>query len=88
MYKYEENNKFLFTDKGQREFMKVRDSAFRLLAKSGAFTTLAPFEGSGANLSDSWQMLACIDRMVEIGDIREVTDRSKVSAQDRVFVKA
>jgi hypothetical protein len=87
MYKYEENNKFLFTDKGQRDFVKVRDSAFRLLKISGAFTTMAPFETAGEVFLDSWEMLACIDRMVEIGDIREVTDRSKVSAQDRVFVK-
>jgi hypothetical protein len=40
-----------------------------------------------AGSGDSWTMLACMDRLVELGEIREVP-QSGVAGQDRIFVKA
>lgn len=36
---------------------------------------------------DSWEMMARVDRLVELGEIREITG-SNVAGQDRVFVEA
>ena len=35
--------------------------------------------------SDSWMMLACVDRLVELKEIREVTGNN-VAGQHRVFM--
>lgn len=35
---------------------------------------------------DSWMMLACVDLMVERGELREVTKGHDVAGQHRVFV--
>jgi hypothetical protein len=32
-------------------------------------------------------MLACVDRLVELGEIREVTQPNTVAGQDRIFTK-
>jgi hypothetical protein len=36
---------------------------------------------------DSWTMLACVDRLVELGEIREIV-QADVPGQYRVFVEA
>jgi hypothetical protein len=84
-YNYELEKQQIFTDKGQIEFIKVRDSAMRLLDQAGAFMMFFPFKNIGVN-GDSWKMMAYIDRMVEIGDIKEVTSM-EYTGQHRVFIK-
>lgn len=83
-YSYEAEKSELFTDEGQRMFLKVRDRAKALLAQAGAVTCekLMSAAGSGS----SWTMLACVDRLVELGELRRVTPRVSVSTQDEVFV--
>jgi len=73
-YEYEKENKYVFTDKGQIHFLHIRDLAHKLLKQSGAvredkLLVLAPGVGAASN----WEMLACIDRLVEIGEIKEVS---------------
>lgn len=85
MYNYETEKSKLLTDEGQQDFVKIRDSALKLLEQSGAFKMFAPFKGIETHLCDSWSMMAIIDRMVELGDIREITN-GNVAGQDRVFV--
>lgn len=82
MYEYEKEKPRLFTDEGQRALLQIRDKAFELTAKAGAVRS--------DNLllaGDTWQSLACIDRLVELGDLREITEPGKVAGQDRVFVR-
>ena len=83
-YNYIEQKKELFTDEGQRLFIKLRDHALALVQKSGAVRSQEIMSiGSG----DSWTLLACIDRMVEIGDLIEVTKSDIVRGQNRIFIR-
>lgn len=83
MYKYEEERGELFTDEGQKLFLKIRDKTKALLKESGAVRMqeiIAGFSGS------SWTMLACVDRMVEIGEIQEIPNIYNAAGQFRIFV--
>lgn len=71
MYSYEEQKPRIFTEEGQRAFLAIRDNAHKLLALAGAFRTQ---EAVGAIGGSSWVQLACIDRLVELGEIREITE--------------
>ena len=82
-YSYEDERERLFTESGQRMFLSIRDNANRLLNSAGAFTAEKAWSGE---TGDTWQMLACIDRLVELGELREVV-RSGCWAQHRVFVR-
>ena len=84
MYKYEENKSYIFTDDGQRAFLKVRDCANDLLDKAGAFMLTCAWAYLGGG--DSWHHIACVDRMVELGEIVEITQPG-VAGQNRVFVR-
>ena len=85
MYRYSDIKPKLFTEDGSVMFTKIRDRVKRLLAESGAFTMGAAIRVAGGG--DSWTMLACVDRLVELGEIREVTEPGVVAGQDRVFVE-
>lgn len=82
MYKYEDLKPSLFTDDGQRTFLQVRDRVNNLLKQAGAVRLEEAIKGVGG---DSWILLACIDRLVELKELYEVTEKAGC-AQDRVFV--
>ena len=82
-YSYEEEKSFLFTDDGQRMFLKIRDNAKRLLREAGAFALGNVIQA--ASSGNDWQKIACVDRLVELGEIREITG-DDVAGQFRVFV--
>lgn len=83
-YVYKESREHLFNDEGQRLFLKVRDHVHGLLEKAGAVRIK---EVLMKHTGDSWTILACFDRMVELGEIREITQDS-VCGQHRIFVAA
>jgi len=83
VYKYNEVKWRLFSDEGQRMFLKVRDFVQDALKRTGAVRMQEAIGAAGGG--DSWTMLACVDRMVELGELREVTT-SNVAGQHRVFV--
>lgn len=85
MYKYEDVGPRLFDDDGQRMFLLVRDFVHKMLLVAGAIRLGHAITSAGSG--DSWTMLACMDRLVELGEIREVP-QSGVAGQDRIFVKA
>jgi hypothetical protein len=83
MYLYEVEKQGIFTEEGQREFLAVRDTVNILLDEAGAFLMCNAWK----NISgDTWRMMAYVDRLVELGEIREVTG-SNVAGQCRVFVR-
>jgi len=85
MYKYEEIKKEIFTEEGQEMFLKIRDNVNDLLNKSGAVMmshAISPAAG------DSWKMLACVDRLVELGEIAEIGINKSIAGQRRVFIRA
>ena len=81
-YDYNTERAAIFTDGGQRDFLKARDHVRECLKKSGAVRMT---EAMSAVTGDSWRSLAMIDRLVEIGELREITPAG-VAGQDRVFV--
>lgn len=83
MYQYKEMKSNLFSDEGQRMFLRVRDFVQDALRKAGAVRMQEAMSAAGGG--DSFVMLACVDRLVELGEIKEVTD-GDVAAQHRVFV--
>lgn len=82
MYDYKQERHKIFTDEGQVKFMKVRDHVKNLLRSAVAFTMQ---NGYHVISGDSWEMMAYVDRLVELGEIREITGK-EVFGQDRVFV--
>ena len=83
MYNYENEKSKIFTENGQEMFLKIRDKVQLLLKQSGAFMLENAISGI---TGDSWSMLACVDRLVELKEIKEITDKTKVAGQHRVFV--
>ena len=85
MYNYIEEKKNLFTEEGVVVFLAVRDNAKALLKQAGAFRMQEAISGCGGG--SSWTLLACVDRLVETKEIREITN-DNVAVQHRVFVSA
>jgi hypothetical protein len=81
-YDYATQRPSVFTEDGQIMFLQIRDNAARLIAKAGAARLLEIIGGVSGN---TWDMLACVDRLVELGELREVTTGS-VAGQHRVFI--
>ncbi len=82
MYQYPTEKPKLFTEEGQVAFLKVRDHTHRLIAKAGA---VQMDKAISVATGDSWLLLACVDRMVELGELVEWTSQGEVSVQHRVF---
>lgn len=85
MYKYEEQRQEIFTEHGQEMFLAIRDKSKQLLKQAGCFRMGNVISGQ---TGDSWKMLACVDRLVEIGEIREIKQECTVAGQHRIFVNA
>ena len=83
-YDYRLERAFVFTEPGQEMLLRIRDNAARLLATAGACRFNEMTRGV---TGDTWSMLACVDRLVERGDLVEVTGVAhEVAGQWRVFV--
>lgn len=82
MYDYKTERARIFTEEGQRMFLAIRDRTHKLIDSAGAVSMGSAIIGQ---VGDSWAMLACVDRLVELGEIREITPPG-VAGQDRVFV--
>ncbi len=86
MYHYQIERPKLFSESGQILFLKVRDNVHRLLKEAGAVRSQEAVHGPSIPTADSWMQLACLDRLVELGEIREIT-AGGVPGQYRVFVR-
>ena len=83
-YEYLSEREKLFSDSGQRLFLKIRENALRLIREAGVVRMQEATKGC---TGDSWQMLACLDRLVEIGEIVEIPQTGTVPGQYRIFTK-
>lgn len=81
-YNYKTQKPNLFTEEGQILFLKIRNNVFEMLSHSGAVMSYYAWSDC---TGDSWDMLACLDRMIELGEIREIT-HGDVPGQSRVFI--
>jgi hypothetical protein len=83
MYNYESEKNGLFTDDGQRMFLSVRDKVNRLIKQAGCVRMDSATEGQSGC---AWAMLACVDRMVELGEIKEI-NYGECAGQYRIFTR-
>lgn len=83
MYSYEDFRAIPLDDRLMRDFCKARDQVFRLCDLAGSFNMMAAIDGLSG---DDWTMMSFIDRLVDWGEIREITG-PEVAGQDRVFVR-
>lgn len=82
-YDYAMEKQWVLTDEGQRAFLSVRDFAAKALTLAGAVRA-HELMNAARGCSDSWKMMACVDRLVELKELREIpTDGAW---QWRVFV--
>ena len=81
-YSYAKERAAIFTERGQRMFLSIRDNVRRLLKTAGAVRMDEAIDGQTGS---SWEMLACVDRLVELKEIREITGPD-VPGQYRVFI--
>jgi len=82
MYRYEDERPKLFTVVGMNMFLGIRDRVNDILRTAGSVRMEEAISGFGGS---SWERLACVDFMVEIGELREITN-GDVAGQHRVFV--
>lgn len=82
MYNYQTEKKELFTESNQETFLKIRDRVRLLLKQSGAVTMERAISESTGNC---WLLMACVDRLLELKEIREIT-KENVAGQHRVFI--
>jgi hypothetical protein len=83
MYDYKTQRPYVFTEEGQIAFLKIRDNANILLKKAGAVRCQ---ELMMVGTYDTWDMLACIDRLVEIRELLEVPNPHSHAGQHRIFI--
>ena len=83
MYSYKEQRSFVFTEEGQIIFLKIRDKIHNTLETAGAIRMDCAIAG---NTGQVWDMMACVDRLVELNEIVEVTNEN-VPGQFRIFTK-
>lgn len=83
-YVYREHRPFTLTDEGQRKTADVLDFARRALELSGAVQAgkLLAAAGSG----DSWQLMACVERLVELEYLAPLPCNAGLAWQSGVFV--
>lgn len=83
-YRYEDLKSDLFTEAGSVAFTRIRDRVRKVVREAGAITMGSAIHGASG---DSWVMLACVDRLVELGELREVgTTTTTGPMQERCFV--
>jgi hypothetical protein len=83
-YSYQVERRRLFTEDGQATFITVRDTCRRLIEKSGACQSM----NAGRDLKgyDAWELLACLDLMVERGELRYVQGPENAAGQDWTYI--
>lgn len=85
VYEYSRFKPQVFTEAGQVAFLFVRDNVNSLLKQSGAVRMK---EGINNAIGEIYMHMACIDRMVELGELREVETPAGTSEYHRIFVKS
>lgn len=85
MYNYLKEKPKLLTDEGQRNLLKIRDSVLSKLEVSGAITMHNAMKND-VYIPNSWEKMAYIDRLVELGEIKEVKQAEIPAGQDRIFI--
>lgn len=81
-YEYRVERPKIFREENQKMFLAVRDNAHRLCKLAGVATMEKIISGQAG---DSWEMLACVDRLVELGELVEIPNSVCTAGQYRIF---
>lgn len=84
-YCYQTEKHYTLTDKGQRDVIAVLEYINKTISKHGAVRLLEIMENVKFHTMSSWERVACVDRVIEIGKIYEVTLGMDVAGQYRIF---
>jgi len=84
MYDYQKEKAWTVSEEGQKQFLRIRDRVNSLLETAGAVRL---DKAISSETGSSWEMMACVDRLVELGELKELTNKD-VPGQYRVFVKS
>lgn len=82
MYNYKEHRERIFTEEGQKEFLRVRDRVNELLLTSKYIDIE---QAIGGITGSTWDNMAMVDRMVELGELIEIKPQT---GSPRIFKKA
>ena len=87
MYDYQKEKPYTFTDDGQRDLFKLRDFA---KGKVGAFNSkyITGEDLLGMpnwNACETWKMMACIDRLVELGHLQVLQGYEALTWQGKIY---
>lgn len=82
MYNYQIEKQWISTLEGQRDMLRVRDWVKDILQSAGAFTLQNAVDICKAG--DSFSRIACVDFLVELGEIEEVPGQTCAS-QYRIY---
>lgn len=82
-YEYKKEKYGVFTAEGTKMLLTISQRVKELIKSAGAARM---GEAIGTCPGLSWTMLACVDYLVELEVLREVTNAELVMAQHRVFV--
>ena len=82
-YNYQTERAEIFTEAGQVSFLAIRDKVKNMLRISGAFQMGNAIEAGRSG--SSWTFMACVDRLVELGEIVEITPPNSCAGQYRTF---
>ena len=80
-YDYETEKPKVFLEHNQKMFLRIRDNADHLMGTAGAAMLGHIISGVSG---DSWEQMACVDRLVEIGELVEIK-YGACAGQRRIF---
>lgn len=81
-YSYDAHKPWVFSEEGQKQFLSIRDRVKHLCNASGCVDMQ---HAISCETGVSWEMMACVDRLVELKEIREI-NYGHCAGQYRIFV--
>lgn len=83
-YSYAEERALMFTDDGQRLFLRIRDKVEGLFAVAGACSVRAALRDMDDKIPFNPRM-ACLDRLCELGEAEWVRGDSFCAPEDMIL---
>ncbi len=83
MYHYDNHKAWATSEKGQKQFLSIRDKARTLMKTAGAASMERLIAGQVGSV---WEMMACVDRLVELNELIEIPNPMSRAGQHRLFI--
>jgi hypothetical protein len=86
-YNYNEQKPYVLSDDGSADVIRIKNFIDEAIADYGAVRMQEIMDRCKFATCDTWEMMACVDRLVELKQISEVTRNISVAGQHRIFTK-